>query len=258
LVRSSLASSIVGFIKGGKEGSLPDCKASAGTSIVFVYMTHGTRARVSAIGVPKCGRQTASEAYLAILELEHERRFWPVNVLGDKLRRYPAFGSVWLPRSCANIVGRCHEGEAAGGARAADGARATGGVFEDWGEGGLLTMASVGSNASTGVANSPSRLVLCRRIGCGVGRVSGLDADSAKGGQASGTNDRRGRGSSSSPSRQPGWGRRTWRLLWLKMDKMASGKARGRPRTFPQKKKDVGQARGWPTLDARAWGASEQ
>jgi len=166
--------------------------------------------------------------------------------------------SAALPRSCANIVGRCHEGEAAGGARAADGARATGGVFEDWGEGGLLTMASVGSNASTGVANSPSRLVLCRRIGCGVGRVSGLDADSAKGGQASGTNDRRGRGSSSSPSRQPGWGRRTWRLLWLKMDKMASGKARGRPRTFPQKKKDVGQARGWPTLDARAWGASEQ
>jgi hypothetical protein len=38
LVKSSLASSIVGFIKGGNEGSLPFWRASIETSTVFDYI----------------------------------------------------------------------------------------------------------------------------------------------------------------------------------------------------------------------------
>jgi hypothetical protein len=50
--------------------------------------------------------------YLAIFQLKDELGFGPVDRLADELGGYPTFGSVRLPCSCANIVGRCHGGTA--------------------------------------------------------------------------------------------------------------------------------------------------
>lgn len=97
---------MVGFINGGREAWDPDCSASAGTSIVLLC----AESLGSAAGlVWKQGK-----TYVAIFELEDQLRLCSFNCLVDELGGYPAQGRVRLPRSRPNIVGRCHEGEAAG------------------------------------------------------------------------------------------------------------------------------------------------
>jgi hypothetical protein len=101
LVRSSLASSMVGFIKGGSDGSLPDWRASRETSSVLVCRHRA----VSHLGP---GARKARAAYLAIFELELEHDFGPVYRLLDDLGRDPALGCVGLPRSRADIIALGH------------------------------------------------------------------------------------------------------------------------------------------------------
>jgi hypothetical protein len=48
--------------------------------------------------------------YLAILKLEGQLNLGAINGLVDELRGHPTFSSIWLPCSCANLVGRCHDG----------------------------------------------------------------------------------------------------------------------------------------------------
>lgn len=89
---------MVGFINGGRAGSLPLTSASSGTWIVFSY-----KKDVSCILLQGMDRR-----YLSILELEDERSFASVNGLLDELGGYPALCGIRLPGSCADIVCRCH------------------------------------------------------------------------------------------------------------------------------------------------------
>jgi hypothetical protein len=54
------------------------------------------------------------KTHVAILKLEGQLDFGPINGLVDELRSNPTLGSVWLPGSCANLVGRCHDGDMTG------------------------------------------------------------------------------------------------------------------------------------------------
>jgi len=50
------------------------------------------------------------QTHLAIFKLEGQLDFGAIDGLIDELRSHPTFSSVWLPCSCANLVGRCHDG----------------------------------------------------------------------------------------------------------------------------------------------------
>jgi hypothetical protein len=54
--------------------------------------------------------------YLSIFELEDELGLATFDRLAHELRGDPAFGSIRLPRSCADIIRRRHQGAARQGA----------------------------------------------------------------------------------------------------------------------------------------------
>lgn len=109
LVRSSLASSMAGFINGGRLGSLPVWMADTVVSTVLDCVVHGqplglplpTRVGVEAVRVG---------AYLAILQLKDQLHFVAGNLLVRDLGGHPALGGVWLPGPGADVVDVCHGG----------------------------------------------------------------------------------------------------------------------------------------------------
>jgi hypothetical protein len=122
LVKSSLASSMAGFISGGRLGSLPVCTADRVVSIVFFCVVHCQRllynvpAAVCRLPAAICSllsalcRLHSAIAYLAILQLEDELDLVALNLLVDKLRGHPAVGRVGLPGPGAIFVDVCHVG----------------------------------------------------------------------------------------------------------------------------------------------------
>jgi hypothetical protein len=102
-VRSSLASSMAGFISGGRLSSLPVWMADSVVTTVFFC-----RGIVSC-ALPR-GPVCWAWAYLAILELKHQRHLVALDLLVDDLGGDPAVGRVRLPCPGAVLVDVCHDG----------------------------------------------------------------------------------------------------------------------------------------------------
>lgn len=101
-VRSSLASSMAGFIRGGREALLSSWRAAMVVSIVFDCL----RAVVSLI--QKASLPVDSMAYLAVGQLENQLDLIPLNIFRLHLRGHPSFGSIGLPCPCSHIIIVCH------------------------------------------------------------------------------------------------------------------------------------------------------
>ena len=104
LVRSSLASSIAGFIKGGRlvvvESSI---RAPVVVSSVLVcWSTAVSPSRIAA------SRYTTRNSYPAIIQFEDQCDFLSVHIFGLHLGGNPSLRGVWLPSSCANIIVMSH------------------------------------------------------------------------------------------------------------------------------------------------------
>ncbi len=111
MVKSSLASSMVGFIRGGKFGSLPLWRPSADTSTVLVYAIAGRESVIRKQASSSVSSNNAMWmwwAYLAILKLEHKGDLVSIYRLVDDLRGHPALSRVGLPCSGAHIVALRH------------------------------------------------------------------------------------------------------------------------------------------------------
>jgi hypothetical protein len=106
LVKSSLASSMAGFINGGRDGSFPDWRPSRDTSS-FLICGHG---EVSDLDRAPCAAPAREDGatYVAIFQLELEEDFGPVYQLLNNLGRNPALGGVGLPCSRADIIALRH------------------------------------------------------------------------------------------------------------------------------------------------------
>lgn len=109
LVKSSLASSMDGFINGGSE-SLPFSKASSETSTVFSCRSHDGQhtAGLGSWALRKDRSGGGDPTYLFILEFEHQGDLVTIYGLLGHLRGHPALGGVGLPGACSDIVIRRH------------------------------------------------------------------------------------------------------------------------------------------------------
>ena len=105
LVRSSLASSIAGFISGGRFGSLPVWMA---TSVVSTVLSCACQQTYSCPSPFYHLQGHAVWAYLSALQLEDQLHLVAVDLLVRDLRGHPAFGRVWLPCPRPNVVDVCH------------------------------------------------------------------------------------------------------------------------------------------------------
>jgi hypothetical protein len=106
LVRSSLASSMAGFINGGRDGSFPDWRPSRDTSS-FLICGHGEVSDLDRAPCAVC-RCRDGATYVAIFQLEFKQDFGPVYQLLNDLGRNPALGGVGLPCSRADIIALRH------------------------------------------------------------------------------------------------------------------------------------------------------
>lgn len=101
-VKSSLASSIAGFIRGGKEEVESSWSVARVVSTVFVWLPD----LVSLLTLyPLDGR-----SYLAILQCKDERDFLAVDFLIDYFGGHPTLDSIRLPRLGADVVIVSHDG----------------------------------------------------------------------------------------------------------------------------------------------------
>lgn len=101
-VKSSLASSIVGFINGGNDASLPLSRAFRVSLTSFVC----SKRQMICLAWPwplVCFLSWLAP-YLSIFELEGEEHLVAIYLLLDDLGSNPALGGIGLPRSCPNIV----------------------------------------------------------------------------------------------------------------------------------------------------------
>jgi hypothetical protein len=96
---------MVGFMSGGKDGSLPFCKASRDTTTSFVYNNAEEISKMSMSGQRPPG---GKGAYLLILQLESQCDFVAINALVDNLRCHPTLSGIGLPSSRTNIVAMRH------------------------------------------------------------------------------------------------------------------------------------------------------
>lgn len=104
-VRSSLASSIVGFINGGSEAAVPDWRSSKETSSFLVCPQQSDCQPCGpALGMSKL----LGLSYLAIFKFENKSDLRTVYRFLDDLRRDPSLGRVGLPRSCPHIIALRH------------------------------------------------------------------------------------------------------------------------------------------------------
>lgn len=106
LVRSSLASSMAGFIKGGRFASPPSWTPASVVSTVLVCSEN--RQLPIRRHLSQHGLEHRRSAYLAILELKHQLDLVPIDLLVRHLRGNPALGRVWLPRTGADFVNVRH------------------------------------------------------------------------------------------------------------------------------------------------------
>lgn len=112
-VRSSLASSMAGFISGGRLASLPSRMAVSVVSKSFFCVQRQRRV----CGVHTCCSLLYTESpitilqkrtYLAVLQLEHQLHFVALNDLVDHLGGHPALLLVGLPCPRAHVENVCH------------------------------------------------------------------------------------------------------------------------------------------------------
>jgi hypothetical protein len=83
-VKSSLASSIAGFIKGGRSGLLANARASEVVSMVLVWPPRLNVSIGNAEGTNRTAVRT-EETHLAIFQIEHQLKLVPLAGLGDEL-----------------------------------------------------------------------------------------------------------------------------------------------------------------------------
>ena len=105
LVRSSLASNMEGFMRGGRVVSLSRCNVANVVSTHFDYSTQRQSAFSSEMGII-----STLKYYLAVCQAEQQADFVPFHTLLLDLRCDPPFCSIGLPGASPNIIVVCHGG----------------------------------------------------------------------------------------------------------------------------------------------------
>lgn len=104
-VRSSLASSIAGFINGGRLELLSTCNSACVVSISLVF--YHIFISLSWSYIFGCTVMWIS-TNLAILQHKNKLDFVAINQLLFDLGGYPALSCIWLPGPRPNLIVMCH------------------------------------------------------------------------------------------------------------------------------------------------------